>query len=158
MPIVEVESTPLVSKEEIRERILSVQEQMAQVPGAMFGDCLPLTHVFVDGAYVREMFMPKDTLLVSKIHKITHPFFVMKGDISILSQDGVIRIKAPFSGVTVAGTKRVIYSHEDSILVTVHVTKETDLDKIENEIITPEADEMVDEITLNKFITEARKE
>lgn len=126
----------------IRAKILEVEEVIKKIPGAMIGDCCPLKHTFVDGAYVREITMPKGMLIVSKIHKICHPYFILKGDVSVLTEEGVVRLKAPYSGVTPAGTKRVLYIHEDTVWTTVHVTKETDLKKIEEEIIAKTFDEV----------------
>lgn len=128
--------------EEYRRAILEFEEKFKKVPGVLVGhemdeDLCPLKHTFVDGAYVREIFMPKGTLLTSKIHKITHPYFVMKGDVSVATEEGIVRIKAPFNGVTKAGTKRLLFTHADTIWITVHVTKEKDLNKIEEEIIAP---------------------
>jgi hypothetical protein len=79
--------------------------------------------------------MPKGMLLTSKIHKVCHPYFILKGEVSVLTETGTVRIKAPYSGVTPAGTKRVIYTHEDTVWTTVHVTKEKDLEAIEKEVI-----------------------
>jgi hypothetical protein len=59
----------------------------------------------------------------------------MKGCVSIYSEDGIKKIWAPFYNITKSGTKRVMYTHEDTVLVTVHVTNETDLAKIEEVII-----------------------
>ena len=131
---------------------------IASMPGAVFGDSevCPLKHTFVDGAYVREIFMPKGTLIVSKLHKITHPYFVMKGDVSVLTEQGIVRIKAPYSGVTRAGTKRVLYIHEDCIWITVHITKETDLEKIEEEIIAKTYEEF-DQMEIDNFVKQIDK-
>ncbi len=130
------------TKEEFRAGIIDFEEKLKQVPGALNGhemdeEMCPLKHTFVDGAYVREIFMPKGLLLTSKIHKVTHPYFILKGDVSVATEEGVVRIKAPFYGVTKAGTKRLLFIHEETLWITVHVTKETDLEKIEEEIIAP---------------------
>lgn len=124
--------------------ILAVEERMKGQPNAMVGDCFPLKHTFVDGAYVREITMPKGTLLTSKIHKICHPYFVLKGDVSVLTEKGVQRIKAPYSGITQPGTKRILYIHEDTVWTTVHVTGKTDLEEIEKEIIAESYDDIPD--------------
>src|ERR1017187_2632399 len=113
-----------------RENILTIEDKIAKLPNAMFGDCFALEHTFVDGAYIRKITIPKGTLETSKIHKITHPYFILKGDVSVLTEQGLVRIKAPFAGVTKAGTKRVLFTHEETEWYTVHVTKETDLEKI----------------------------
>lgn len=131
-----------------RDKILAIQSYIEKLPGAMIGDgpeylaVNPLRHSFADGCYIREIFMPAGQLFVTKIHKIAHPFFVLKGNVEILTEDGMEVIKAPYHGITKPGTKRVIYTVEDTLWVTVHVTKERDLEKIEAEIIAKDFDEM----------------
>lgn len=95
----------------------------------------PVKHSFADGCYIREIFNPANELLVTKIHKKEHPFFLMKGSMSILTEDGVIRIEAPHSGITKVGTKRIIYTHTDCVFITVHATDKTDVKEIEKEVI-----------------------
>src|SRR5215203_343695 len=76
-------------------------------------DC-PLTHRFTPGMYIREIFMPKGSTVTSLIHKTTHPFFVLKGKVSVYSEnDGQQLIEAPFVGITTPNTRRVLYIHED---------------------------------------------
>ena len=86
--------------------------------------------------------MPKEMFIASKIHKTDHPYFVMSGDVSVVTEEGVVRIKAPYWGITKAGTKRALYTHEETVWCTVHVTKETDLKKIEEEIIAKDFTEL----------------
>jgi hypothetical protein len=126
----------------IRGKIIEFEKRLGELPNAMFGDCFPLKHTFVDGAYVREITMPKGALLTSKIHKIKHPYFILKGEVSVLTENGIKRLKAPYSGITEAGTKRVLYIHEDTVWTTVHITNETDLEKIEKQIIAESYEEM----------------
>lgn len=125
-----------LNPEQMRQFMLAVEDCMKEMPGAVFGDngC-PLKHSYADGCYIREIFMKKDMLLTSKIHKKQHPYFVLSGDVSVITDKGVIRIKAPFYGITEPGTKRVLYTHEDTVWVTVHVTDKKDLKDIEEEII-----------------------
>lgn len=95
----------------------------------------PLKHSFADGCYVREIFNPANELLITKIHKKEHPFFLMQGEMSILTEDGIKHLKAPYHGITEPGTKRIIYTHTDCVFVTVHATEETDVAKIEKRVI-----------------------
>lgn len=95
----------------------------------------PVKHSFADGCYIREIFNPAGELLVTKIHKKEHPFFLMKGEMSILTEDGVKHLKAPHQGITKPGTKRIIYAHTDCVFITVHATEETDVSKIEEQVI-----------------------
>ena len=95
----------------------------------------PVKHSFADGCYIRQIFNPANELLVTKIHKKEHPFFLMQGEMSILTEDGVKHLKAPYHGITKPGTKRIIYTHSDCIFITVHATEETDVAKIEEQVI-----------------------
>ena len=123
-------------------QIENFKEFLCNIEGALIGDSpeylevCPLKHSFVDGAYVREIFLPAGMFFVTKIHKKTHPYFILKGTVSVLIDDKTKVIEAPFSGITQAGTQRIIYTHKDTVWITVHVTNETDLGKIEKEIIT----------------------
>lgn len=145
--------TPL-SQAEFREQIMIAQERMPLKGDALDKAC-PLKHSFGDGVYVREIFNPKGMLLITKIHKIAHPFFLLKGDMSILTEEGVKRIKAPYHGITPAGTKRIIYAHEDIVFVTVHVTNKTDPKEIEEDIIAKDFTEL--DAFLNKDIIDVKE-
>ena len=81
-----------------------------------------VTHDFADGQYIRTIVMPKGLTGVSEIHNKNHPYFIMKGDVTVFSEKGAERIKAPYHGITLAGTQRLLYIHEDCTWVTVHRT------------------------------------
>lgn len=102
----------------------------------------PVKHSFGQGCYVREWNSPAGVLTVSKVHKIAHPFFVLKGRVSVMTEDGMEEIVAPHYGITKPGTKRVLYTHEDTTWVTVHVTDKTDIDDIESEIIAGQLEDL----------------
>lgn len=132
-----------LSKKELIAKMYEFEDAIGQMDGAKFGDdCCPLKHGFGDGLYIRTMYAPKGMINVSKLHKTTHPFFITKGYVSVLTEDGVIDIKAPHAGITQAGTKRVVCFHEDTVWTTVHATQETDLVKIEDELIAKSYDEL----------------
>ena len=54
---------------------------------------------------------------------------------SILTENGVEHIEAPYHGITTPGTKRVIYAHTDCVFICVFATNHTDINIIEKEII-----------------------
>ena len=132
----------LAIQTERREVIGRIETAIRTAPGSMEGDCFPLKHTFTDGMYIREISCPKGALVVTKTHKVCHPYFLLKGECSVLTEEGVKRIKAPYSGITPAGTKRVVFCHEDVVWTTCHATKETDLEKIEQEVIANNFDEV----------------
>ena len=121
----------------LRDKMQAIEGCISTQPQAMTGDCWPLKHSFAQGLYVRQITVPAGVLLTGKIHKFSHAFFLMKGDISILMDGYVKRLKAPCSFITPAGTKRVVYHHADTVVTTVHATEETDLEEIEAQIVAP---------------------
>jgi hypothetical protein len=98
-----------------------------------------VTHDFADGQYIRTIVMPKGLALVSKIHNKNHPFFIMKGECSIYTEKGLERVKAPHNGVTLAGTQRLMFIHEECTFITVHRT----------DCLTPE--EVIKEVTVKNL-------
>jgi hypothetical protein len=145
-PIAETEEEPLVAESEVSQdftsKIYKAQSRLLDCGSAYVGEEFdkinPLVHTFADGMYIRQITMPAGQIIVSKIHGQTHPYFILKGDVSVLTEDGVKRYKAPYSGITEAGTKRVLYTHEDTVWTTVQRTNETDLDKIEEDVMIKE--------------------
>lgn len=114
------------------EKVDRLQVNLAKLPQLD----MPLTHRFTPGLYVREIFMPKGSLVISKIHKTEHPYAVLKGHAAVLTEDGKVeQIKAPFIGITKSGTRRVLFIHEDCIWATFHPSNETDLAKLEEQLI-----------------------
>ena len=148
-----------------RKGIMKVQETIVNTPGALvtqkdIDKANSLKHSFVKGCYIREIFNPKGELIVTKIHKVAHPYFLMKGEMSILTEDGPKRIKAPYHGITLAGTKRIIYTHEECVFITVHVTNKIDLREIEEELIAKDFGEIDDfeQLELDEFINSITEE
>ena len=137
------------TREEMRAKIMHLEEAISNEEGAVFGnDACPLKHTFVDGAYVREIVNPKGMVITTKIHKIEHPYFVMKGECIVVTDDSIKRIKAPHWGVTQPGTKRAIYVLEEMTWITVHVTDSRNLEEIESELIAESFDELPEKVKL----------
>lgn len=121
----------------IRENIMRLETNMRtfkQAHGIPDPEC-PLTHTFAPGSYVRTIFVPKDTLIVTKIHKYAHITILMQGSALVATEEGLKTIEAPLIMTTKAGTKRAIYCKTDVLWSTVHATDKTDLDEIEDELI-----------------------
>jgi hypothetical protein len=126
-------------RNDFRETIVEFEEKVREEGGWLSqketDDLNPVKHSFADGCYIREIFNPAGELLVTKIHKKKHPFFLMEGKMSILTEEGVKHIEAPHHGITEPGTKRIIYTHTDCVFITVHATESTDIKEIEKEVI-----------------------
>lgn len=96
---------------------------------------IPVKNYFSKGVYAREIFIPKGTVITGKIHKFTNLNIMSQGEMSVLTEDGIKRVKAPFTIVSPPGTRRVAYAHEDTIWTTIHGTEKTDVDEIEAEFV-----------------------
>ena len=96
---------------------------------------IPVKDYFSKGVYAREIFIPKGTVITGKIHKFTNLNIMSQGEMSVLTEDGIKRVKAPFTIVSPPGTRRVAYAHEDTIWTTIHGTEKTDVDEIEAEFV-----------------------
>jgi hypothetical protein len=107
-----------------RDWICGLQETLMQISEFQAGDrpdC-PLVHNFAGGMYVREIFIPANMMIVGKIHKHTHPNFLMEGDVSIITEDGgLMRMSGPQSIMSPAGCKRALFTHTPTWWITVHL-------------------------------------
>lgn len=124
----------------LRSKVFEAEALMLKMPQLE----LPVTHHFARGVYARELFIPKGTILTGKIHKYPQLNILSQGDISVLTEDGVKRVQAPFHIISPAGTKRIAYAHEDCVWTTIHGTEETDLEKIEDFFIAQSEVEYLD--------------
>jgi len=123
-----------------RETILAIEKAMVDnsLPNVIIDDhneSCPVTHHFAPGMYGREFHLPKGHVVVGKIHKHSHLSTIIQGEVSVLTEMGTERLKAPHVFVSHPGAKRVVYAHEYTIWVTFHPTEETDLEKIEDHVI-----------------------
>lgn len=126
-----------------REAILDIQERLsaAVANGELQEPVMPLRHIFTDGAYARELTMPAGSVVIGKIHKHSHLNFITKGKVAVATEFGQEVYTAPYTFVSQPGTKRVVYILEETVWTTVHVTPETDLEKIEDYVIAKSFEE-----------------
>lgn len=141
-----------IRQENFRKNVVEFEDKVRAIPGALGADPFPLEHSFADGLYIRRLTVPAKTLTVTKIHAVNHAFFLQQGTISVLTEDGIKKYTAPFQGITKAGTKRIIYHHDEVIFTTVHSTKETDINKIEVEVIAEDFGDLDDKLQAINFL------
>ena len=115
-----------------RNRILALEEAMRQEPDQIH---IEPVHYFAPGLYAREITIPKGAVLTGKIHLFGHINIISKGDISVLTEQGVKRIKAPATIVSEPGIKRVGFAHEETVWTTVHACTEPDPESAENALV-----------------------
>ena len=120
-----------------RESILALQDHLKDMPQVE----LPLEHYFAPGLYARQIFMKAGDLVVGKIHNHAHVNNISKGRVLVTTEFGKEELTAPCQFVSKPGTKRAVLVLEDCIWTTYHPTKETDLAKIESDVIAKDYDE-----------------
>lgn len=119
------------------------REQIVRLQQAMVEKQCPMpeaVHHFAPGMYGREFSMPAGMVVVGKIHKHGHLMMVVKGRATVVDEFGRYEVAAGFVQASRPGAKRVVYAHEDTTFVTVHLNAgdSQDLDLIEAEHIAPE--------------------
>lgn len=117
-------------------------EQLAAIiiekQGCEMGIELPLRHHFLPGIYIREILMPVSpggTVVIGHLHKTQHFNLVLKGKARILIDGKVTLIQAPAVFVSNPGVRKVLNILEDMVWCTVHLTNETDIAKLEDELV-----------------------
>ena len=96
-------------------------------------------HHFSDGIYARELRIPAGVCIVGALHKTRHFMMVSKGRCSIATHEGSTVVEAPYMVETQPGIKRVVYAETDTVMITFHVTNETDIEKIAEQILVQES-------------------
>jgi len=138
-------------KKTMRDKIMRLENEMRNYPPLI----IEPVHRFAKGLYAREVSLKKDTLVTGKIHKQEHITIISQGEVSVLTDEGVKRVKAPFTIITKPGTKNCVYVHEDAVWTTIHATEETDIEKIETIVLASdfeEIDHLLSKETIKKEI------
>ena len=137
-----------------QRRLDALHGAWAQLPAAP----LHYTHRFTPGLYLRQLDLLKNTWVISQIHRTEHPLILLAWEISVWTEEtGVKRLRAPQILITKPGTRRAIFHHTDTTVLTCHATDKTDPQAIEQEIcydhqpgrVVPELDpNIIQELTL----------
>jgi quercetin dioxygenase-like cupin family protein len=128
--MVEFTSTLNAMSGDMIEKLFVIEAALKQMPQVE----VPLRHCFGNKVYVREMTAPKGSILIGKMHKFKQVNIVIKGDISVLTEDGWKRLKSGDMFESPAGIKRAGFTHEDTVWTTICGTEETEVDKAEDEL------------------------
>lgn len=116
----------------MRERVHALEAKLLAMPQL---EIVP-KHYFADGCYAREITIPAGSTVTGRIHKHSQINILSKGEISVLTEDGIVRVSAPFTVVSPPGTKRVAFTHTECVWTTILGTDETDPDVIKDTLTT----------------------
>lgn len=130
----------LSRKESIRHQIAAIEQALQQsiLEGAAEDNhtSYPLRNLFAPGVYVRELTIPRHSFVIGKIHRHAHANFILKGKVSVLTEDGGWEVlTAPCTMLSPAGVKRMLFTHEDTVWTVVHPTDLTNVEEIEESVI-----------------------
>lgn len=100
---------------------------------------MPPVHRYAEGLYAREITIPAGTLMTGRVHLFEHVSIMLRGDMTVLTEQGMERVQGPKVFISPAGTKRVGYAHEETVWVTVHTNPDddTDVERIEARLAEP---------------------
>ena len=124
-----------------RTQIDTLQAELSKLP-----QCTQIQtdHIFHAGMYCRKVWRPAGTCIVGRIHKKSHVFLCVSGEIIAWSETGMRHLKAGDVIQSEPGTKRVTYALTDATVMTVHRTDLTDLEQLEDELLEPDASSLYD--------------
>lgn len=113
------------------ERLERAEGQLLELPQV---EC-PVTNHFAPHVYLREIFMPAGAIIIGHKHRTRHFNVVLSGRATVM-MDGVIHdIVAPCIFVSEPGVRKVLHIVEDMRWATVHPSEETDLTRLEAQLI-----------------------
>ena len=129
---------------EARNAIIGLQADMiaAIENGELPEGYCEVKHYYAPKLYVREMTIPAGTRIVGKIHKHAHFNDISKGRVYVFTEFGTEVYDGPVRFTSIAGTKRAVYAETETVWTTYHPTEETDLEKIEAEVIAKDYEEL----------------
>jgi hypothetical protein len=122
---------PTEGVKNFRHSVMVLQREHEQLPQV---EC-PLVHYFANGACVREATIPADTIVIGKIHRHETINILLKGEITVVTEHGTMRLKAPCTFVSPPNTKKAAYTHSEVIWSNVFATVCTDIKEIERQMV-----------------------
>lgn len=106
------------------EQLRALQKRMEECADIQFEP--PVEHVFIGGIYSRTIFIPAGALIAGRIHKYEHLSNISCGLVDVIEENvltGEIcrcSYQAPCQFSSSAGTKRMVYAHQDTVWTTYH--------------------------------------
>ena len=121
-----------------QEKIKDLVNVLVEMPQVDF----PTKHYFAPHMCAREMTFEAGTICVGAMHRTAHLCTLAKGRLIFDTDDGPFEMVAPYTFMSEAGSQKAAYAPEESVFITYHVTDETDIDKLVEEITFMKADEI----------------
>ena len=126
--------------------ILQIEQEILKLPQVE----LPIEHFHIKGVYVRKGFIPAGTLLTGRVHNFESISILAQGTLRITNGTDSKIISAPHTFVDKAGIKRLGYAETDCTFITIHRTDNTEIEDIENELVSTTLDEYEQRLLLGE--------
>lgn len=97
-----------------------------------------IKHVFADGLYAKEAYIPAGMKLAKHQHTFTHFSILAKGRVFVVADDVGTMYDAPSCIEIKANVPHTIEAMMDSVWYCIHATSETDVTKIDEVLINKE--------------------
>ena len=126
---------------------LTYQEKIEKVEEILLKEDqleIPVQHFFFEGMYIRQIVIPKGTLCTSTYHKRGQFDIMASGEMSVLTEEGIVRIKAPYYAVSNSGLKRLGYAHTDVLWVDIRAMDNIGVEKAEKLLYTTKYKELLE--------------
>jgi len=120
-----------IASAEMRERVQALQVEVSK--HEQFEP--PTEHIFHGGMYCRQVYRPAGTLIIGKVHKKEHFYFIVFGTVAVTTDEGVRMITGPCLLCSKPGTKRAVYAETDALCMTIHRTDATTVEGAENDLV-----------------------
>lgn len=116
-----------------REKLAQCAEIIATLPQIE----ITMRHYFADGVYAREGDVPAGSWFAGRVHRKSQINIISKGAVIVLTENGVIEMRAPCTLVSPPGAQRSAYALEDTVWTTIIATDETDPELIYETLTSP---------------------
>jgi hypothetical protein len=128
---------------EHRDAIFRLEEYITSIPGNGIEESgIRYVHHFAPGTYAKEMIVPPDVYITGMVHKTEHLSIFLEGKMIVADGNGgAVEIEAPIVEIGKPGIKRAGYTLERVRWITVHATDETDLDVLDELLLTNDPQE-----------------
>lgn len=115
-----------------RERVQELQDALLKLPQA---DVVKTEHYFQGAMYCRRLWIPAGILIVGKVHKTDHFFVGCQGELVVWGDGPRYLLRPGDIRKSVIGTKRIVYSLSDCVVLTIHSVEEKPLEELERDVM-----------------------
>ncbi len=116
-----------ISVDDLRARVFEFEREQLKKPQV----ALRVVIHRAPGIHARELHIPAGMDITGRVHKYENLNILSQGEMLVTTENGIEHVKAPFTCVSPAGTKRAATTLTDCVWTTVLGTDEIDPDKVE---------------------------